>query len=149
GGYAHNVGDIGRLQQVRAADAMLAAAENEGGGVMGDAMGMGMGIAMAGQMANQFGNATGQGQGQGQGQGAAAAPPPLPGQALFHVEVDGQATGPYSVQQLQAGVAAGQVNAATLVWSNGMAEWKQASQVPALAPLFATPPPPPPPTSNG
>lgn len=151
GGYAHNVGDIGRLQQVRAADAMLAAAENEGGGVMGDAMGMGMGLAMAGRMSDQFGNATGGGGG--------AAPPPLPGQALYHVEVGGQATGPYSVSQLQAGVANGQVNAATLVWTSGMAEWAQASQVPALAPLFAVPPPPPapsggdapppPPTSEG
>jgi membrane protease subunit (stomatin/prohibitin family) len=151
GGYAHNVGDIGRLQQVRAADAMLAAAENEGGGVMGDAMGMGVGLAMAGRMADQFGNAT--------GGGGAAAPPPLPGQSLYHVEVGGQATGPYSVSQLQAGVANGQVNAATLVWTGGMAEWAQASQVPALAPLFAVPPPPPappggdapppPPTSEG
>ena len=139
GGYAHNVGDIGRLQQVRAADAMLAAAENEGGGVMGDAMGMGMGLAMAGRMADQFGSAT--------GQGGASTPPPLPGQGLFHVEVGGQATGPYTVQQLQAGVASGEVDAATLVWANGMAEWVQAGQVPALAPLFATPPPPPPPST--
>ena len=149
GGYAHNVGDIGRLQQVRAADAMLAAAENEGGGVMGDAMGMGMGLAMAGRMADQFGNAT--------GQGGASGPPPLPGQALFHVEVGGQSTGPYTVQQLQAGVAAGQVTAATLVWSTGMAEWSRAGQVPALSSLFDVPPPPPtageapppPPTSEG
>ncbi len=135
GGYAHNVGDIGRLQQVRAADAMLAAAENEGGGAMGDAMGMGMGLAMAGRMADQFGNATGQGGG--------ATPPPLPGQALYHVEVGGRSTGPYTVQQLQSGVAAGQVTASTLVWSTGMAEWAQAGQVPALASLFEVPPPPP------
>lgn len=136
GGYAHNVGDIGRLQQVRAADAMLAAAENEGGGVMGDAMGMGMGLAMAGRMSEQFGSATGQG-------GGGAAPPPLPGQALFHVEVGGQSTGPYTVAQLQSGVAAGQVTAATLVWSSGMAEWTPAGQVTTLAPLFDAPPPPP------
>lgn len=140
GGYAHNVGDVNRLQQVRAADAMLAAADNPGGGVMGDAMGMGMGIAMAGQMANQFGGAMGAGQ---QAAPAGAAPPPLPGQALYHVEASGQSTGPYNVQQLQAGVANGQVTAATLVWTNGMAEWAQAGTVPALAPLFAAPPPPP------
>ena len=138
GGYAHNVGDVQRLQQVRAADAMLAAADNPGGGgVMGDAMGMGMGIAMAGQMANQFGQA------MGGAQQPAAAPPPLPGQSLYHVEVNGQSTGPYNMQQLQAGVANGQVTAATLVWTNGMAQWAQAGSVPALAPLFATPPPPP------
>ncbi len=143
GGYAHNVGDVNRLQQVRAADAMLAAAENPGGGVMGDAMGMGMGIAMAGQMANQFGTAMG-GQQQGAPAPAAgAAPPPLPGQALYHVEVNGQSTGPYNMQQLQAGVAGGQMNAATLVWTTGMAEWAQAGAVPALAPIFASPPPPP------
>ncbi len=140
GGYAHNVGDVQRLQQVRAADAMVAAAENPGGSAMGDAMQMGMGIAMAGQMANQMGGALGAGQ---QGQPAAGGPPPLPGQALFHVEVNGQATGPYNMQQLQAGVANGQINAATLVWTNGMAQWAQAGQVPALAPLFAAPPPPP------
>ena len=141
GGYAHNVGDVQRLQQVRAADAMLAAADNPGGGgVMGDAMGMGMGIAMAGQMANQFGQAMGGGQ---QAAPAGAAPPPLPGQALYPVEVNGQSTGPYNAQQLQAGVANGQVNAQTLVWTNGMAEWAQAGTVPALAPLFAAPPPPP------
>jgi membrane protease subunit (stomatin/prohibitin family) len=138
GGYAHNVGDIGRLQQVRAADAMLAAAENEGGSAMGDAMQMGMGIAMAGQMANTMGGAMGQ---------PGVAPPPLPAQALFHVEAGGQSTGPFSVAQLQAGVAAGQVTAATLVWSPGMAEWSPAGQVPALAGLFA--PPPPPPTAPG
>lgn len=138
GGYAHNVGDIGRLQQVRAADAMLAAAENEGGSTMGDAMQMGMGIAMAGQMANTMGGAMGQ---------PGAAPPPLPAQALFHVESGGQSSGPFSLAQLQAGVAAGQVTATTLVWSPGMAEWSPAGQVPALAPLFA--PPPPPPTAPG
>ncbi len=143
GGYAHNVGDVNRLQQVRAADAMLAAAENPGGGVMGDAMGMGMGIAMAGQMANQFGPAMGGQQQAAPAPAPGAAPPPLPGQALYHVEVNGQSTGPYNMQQLQAGVAGGQMNAATLVWTNGMAEWAQASGVPALAPIFATPPPPP------
>jgi len=123
---------------------MLAAAENPGGGVMGDAMGMGMGIAMAGQMANQFGNAMGGGQGQAQPAAApGAAPPPLPGQALYHVEVDGQATGPFNTSQLQAGLAAAQISGATLVWTNGMAEWSRADQVPALAQIFAAPPPPP------
>lgn len=139
GGYAHNVGDVQRLQQVRAADAMLAAADNPGGSAMGDAMQMGMGIAMAGQMANTLGTAMG----GGQPAGTAAAPPPLPGQALYHVEANGQSTGPYTVQQLQAGVANGQVTAQTLVWTNGMAEWAQAGTVAALAPLFAAPPPPP------
>ena len=141
GGYAHNVGDVQRLQQVRAADAMLAAAENEGGSAMGDAMQMGMGIAMAGQMANTMGTA------MQPGQPAAApgtAPPPLPGQALYHVDMGGQPGGPYSVDQIRAGVASGQVTPSTLVWTTGMAGWVAASTVPELAPLFAAPPPMPP-----
>lgn len=137
GGYAHNVGDVGRLQQVRAADAMLAAAENEGGSAMGDAMQMGMGVAMAGQMASTLGAASAPATG-------AAAPPPLPGQVLFHIEAGGQATGPFSAEQVASMVAAGQVTPATLVWSPGMAQWTAAGQVPALAALFTPPPPPPP-----
>jgi membrane protease subunit (stomatin/prohibitin family) len=134
GGYAHNVGDVQRLQQVRAADAMLAAAENEGGSAMGDAMQMGMGVAMAGQMTEQMRNATG-------GGAAPAGPPPLPGQALYHVDVGGQPGGPYAVAQLQQLVAEGQLTATTLVWTNGMAAWTQAAAVPELASLFAAPPP--------
>jgi membrane protease subunit (stomatin/prohibitin family) len=142
GSYVRNVGDTERLRQVRAADAVLAAAENEGGSAMGDAMQMGMGVAMAGQMAQQVQAGTPAGQ-----QPSAAGPPPLPTQVLFHVEAGGQSSGPFTVEQLGAMVAAGQVNAATLVWSAGMAQWTQATQVPALAPLFAPPPPPPPPAS--
>jgi len=138
GGYVRNVGDTERLRQVRAADAVLAAAENEGGSAMGDAMQMGMGVAMAGQMAQQVqaGSPTAP---------AGQAPPPLPGQVQYHVESGGQATGPFTPDQLRASVAAGQVDAGTLVWSPGMAQWLPAGQVPALAGLF-TPPPPPPPT---
>ncbi len=143
GGYAHNVGDVGRLQQVRAADAMLAAAENPGGSAMGDAMQMGMGIAMAGQMANTIGGAMQPG-GQPGGQAAGAAPPPLPGQALYHVDMGGQAAGPYSVAQITQGVANGEVTPTTLVWTDGMAAWSPANTVPALASLFSTPPPMPP-----
>jgi membrane protease subunit (stomatin/prohibitin family) len=135
GGYAHNVGDVQRLQQVRAADAMLAAAENEGGSAMGDAMQMGMGVAMAGQMTNQLSGA------MGAGQQAPAGPPPLPGQAMYHVDHGGQPGGPYPMAQLQQLVANGQLTAATLVWTTGMASWAQAGSVPALASLFAAPPP--------
>lgn len=136
GGYARNVGDTERLRQVRAADAMLAAAENEGGSAMGDAMQMGMGVAMAGQMAGQVTGAQ-------PAPAGAAAPPPLPAQVLYHVESGGQSSGPYTADQLATMIAGGQVSAATLVWAAGMAQWTQASQVPALAPLFAPPPPPP------
>ena len=38
----------------------------------------------------------------------------------------------------------GQITPETLVWSQGMAAWTPAIQVPQLAELFAAPPPPPP-----
>ncbi len=145
GGYAHNVGDVQRLQQVRAADALLAAAENPGGSAMGDAMQMGMGIAMAGQMANTLGGAMAPGQTSPAATPVAGvAPPPLPGQVLYHVDMGGQAGGPYAMDQLRAGVASGQVTASTLVWATGMASWAAAGTVPELESLFMAPPPMPP-----
>ena len=144
-GFLDNVGPMDRLQQGAAAEAMVAAANNPGGSAMGDMMQMGMGVAMAGQMANQMGNAMSPPAG-GTGGGGAAAPPPLPGQALYHVEMGGQSSGPFNVDQIRAGVANGQVNAQTLVWTEGMGAWAAAGTVPALAPLFSTPPPMPPPT---
>lgn len=139
GGYAHNVGDINRLQQVRAADAMLAAASNEGGGAAGSAMEMGLGLAMANQMTQTMGAAMGQ-----PAAPAASAPPPLPGQKMYHVDMGGQSGGPYSVEQIRAGIASGQVTPKTLVWTTGMASWAAAGTVPELEALFETPPPMPP-----
>jgi membrane protease subunit (stomatin/prohibitin family) len=135
GGYARNVGDITRFQQVRSADAVLAAASNEGGGLAGAGLQAGLGVALGAQFANQFGA-------PGAAAAApAAAPPPLPGAAMFHVEVNGQPSGPYSMQQLQAAVAAGQITSQSLVWSTGMTTWSPAASVPALQSLFSVPPP--------
>ncbi len=141
-GYLDNVGPMDRLAQSRAADAMLAAASNPGGSAMGDMMQMGMGMAMASQMAQTMG--AGLGGAPAHAAPAAAAPPPLPGQVMYHVDMGGQPGGPYSVDQIRAGVQAGQVTPATLVWTTGMAAWAAANAVPALAALFAAPPPLPP-----
>lgn len=143
-GFVENV-DLNKYQQAQAADAMLAAAENEGGSVMGDMMQMGMGVAMAGQMANQMG---GMGQ-QPAAQSAATSapggpPPPLPGQKLFHVDHGGTAGGPYDMAQMQQGIRGGQVTGPTLVWAQGMAAWAPAQTVPELQAMFAAPPPMPP-----
>ena len=136
GGFLDNVGDLNRYSQARQADAMLAAAQNPGGGgAMGDMMGMGMGMAMAQQMANQMG------QQNQQQQQAPAGPPPLPAAVSFHVEMNGQAQGPFTMDQLRAGVANGQLTPQSLVWSAGMAAWTQAGEVDALKPLFQAPPP--------
>lgn len=134
-GFLNNVGDLGRYQQGKAADAMVAAAQNPGGGAMGDMMSAGMGVALGSQMAGQFGN-----QGAPQAQ-AAPVPPPLPGAATFHIDSGGQPAGPFTIAQLQAAAASGQFTASTLVWTQGMPGWAPAATVPALAGLFTTPPP--------
>lgn len=146
GGFLDNVGNLDRYQQAKQADAMVAAASNPGGGgAMGDMMGMGMGMAMANQMANQMGGGQmGGGQMAGGQQAAPAGPPPLPGAQTFHVDMGGQSQGPFTVAQIQSGVANGQVTAASLVWAPGMDGWVAASTVPVLQALFQAPPPLPP-----
>lgn len=70
-------------------------------------------------------------------------PPPIPTVA-YHLAVNGQATGPYDLSVLQQMVAAGQFNADSLVWKNGMTEWVKAGTVDELKSLFVAMPPIPP-----
>jgi membrane protease subunit (stomatin/prohibitin family) len=133
--YLDNVGPMDRLQQGAAAEAMVAAARNEGGGA-GTMMGAGLGMALGQQLGNMM--AAG-----GQQQQPVAGPPPLPAAQQFHVEINGQAAGPYTPDQLRPFVAGGQLTPATLVWTTGMAGWAAAQTVPALAGLFAPAGPPP------
>ena len=137
--YLDNVGPMDRLQQGAAAEAMVAAAHNEGGAA-GSMMGAGLGMALGQQMGNMM--ATGAQQPQYQ-QAPPAGPPPLPAAQQFHVEFNGAAAGPYTPDQLRPFVAGGQLTPATLVWANGMAGWAAAQTVPALAGLFAPAGPPP------
>jgi membrane protease subunit (stomatin/prohibitin family) len=129
--YLDNVGPMDRLQQGAAAEAMVAAARNEGGGA-GTMMGAGLGMALGQQMGNMMAAPA-----------APAGPPPLPVAQQFHVEINGQAAGPYTPDQLRPFVAGGQLTPATLVWATGMVGWAAAQTVPALAALFAPAGPPP------
>ena len=130
------IGDMGRFQQYQMGNAMMAVAENPGGGVASEGMGLGMGFAMANQMA----------QGMGGAAARPAAPPPPPPAEAWHVAVNGQTQGPFNGAQIAAAIAQGQVSAQTMVWSQGLAGWTQAGQVPRLVTHFgAVPPPPPPP----
>ncbi len=51
----------------------------------------------------------------------------------WHVAVNGQTTGPFSHQQLLAGLRSGQFSRATLVWREGFSDWQAIEQVPELA----------------
>lgn len=145
GAFLDNVGPMDRYQQAHAAEAMAAAAGNPGGSAMGDMMQMGMGVAMASRIAGTMAGAAAPQTPPGPQATDGAAPPPLPTEAaMYHVDGGGQPSGPFTLDQVRAGVANGQITAATLVWTQGMAGWSPAQTVPALRPLFATPPPMPP-----
>ncbi|MGR0481966.1 MAG: TIGR00266 family protein [Candidatus Electronema sp. V4] len=51
----------------------------------------------------------------------------------WHVAVNGQTTGPFSHQQLLAGLRSGQFSRSTLVWREGFSDWQAIEQVPELA----------------
>lgn len=70
-------------------------------------------------------------------------PPPLPRNSYFVASGD-KTTGPFPIQALQQMSTAGSLNASTLVWKQGMADWQSAGSIQELADLFArstTPPP--------
>jgi membrane protease subunit (stomatin/prohibitin family) len=142
------IGDMGRFQQYQLGNAMLAAAQNPAGPGPGATIGLGM--TMAHQMMNP-------GMVPGFAPGAApvaaggappSLPPPLP---AFHVNLGGQSAGPFDAAAMSQHAARGQVRPDTLVWTQGMAAWAPAGQVPQLAYLFASagPPPLPPPLPAG
>ncbi|MBO4739566.1 MAG: SPFH domain-containing protein [Bacteroidales bacterium] len=108
-------------------------------------MGMAMGGAMGGQMANMMNNGLGQAQQQAQATQQQMAPPPMPPQVQYTLNINGQNMGPYNMQQLQQMVQNGQLTAQTYVWKQGMANWELAGNVQELSMLFGAIPPPPPP----
>jgi len=141
------VGNLKDYQQFQAAQAMATAAAQPGGAA-GDGLGMAMGLMMAGQMGHAMGGGGPWGQAAAQPAAAApAGPPPLPSAPSYFVAIGGQQAGPYPMGQLQQLSGSGQLTRDSLVWTQGMANWAKAGEVPALAQLFSAMPPPLPPAS--
>lgn len=130
---AHSLGEMGGMDLGGGGDGLNPA------GMM---MGMAMGGTMGGQMANMM-NAFGR---MPQPQMGGATPPPVPGSVHYMVAINGQQYGPYTMQQMQQMAVARQIDANTLVWTQGMAQWTMAGSVAGLAQLFVATPPPVPPT---
>lgn len=121
-------------QMERSFDVLETAAGNTGAGgqMMAMGAGLGAGVGVGGQFAQMA-------------QGIStnpAAPPTL----TFFVYVNGQQIGNQTPQNISAMLQQGTINADTLVWKAGMANWLPLSQVPELATLLnqQTPPPVPP-----
>lgn len=69
-------------------------------------------------------------------------PPPIPA-VSYHVAVNGQATGPYTIDVLKQMIGSGQIVSDTLVWKQGMENWEQAGNINDIKNLFSIPPIPP------
>ncbi len=135
--------------QERSFDALQTSAGNTGAGgafaSIGAGLGMGqaMGV-MAQQMLGGMGGMPGFQQPQAAPPPLGAAPPPFAAPPVqFHIALNGQQLGPYTIDQLTPGIPTGQFTAQTPVWRQGMPGWLPAGQVPELAPLFAPAGPPP------
>lgn len=131
---------VGRdiYQMDRSFDVMEKAAANEG--AMGSVANMGMGFGMGLNMGNQMGSLMTQNISTG------VVPPPLPQTASYFVAVNGQQQGPYDASAIVSFVGAGNIDANTLVWKQGMPAWAKISTLPEFISLFQACPPPVPPT---
>jgi membrane protease subunit (stomatin/prohibitin family) len=129
------IGDMAAYQSYQLGQAMPVAAANPAGGLAGAGVGLGMGLGIAQTM--------GATPTQGGSPPSAQTPPPPP-VPNWHIAVNGQTQGPFTPEQMAAGITTGQVRGDTLVWNTGMADWTAASQIPLFTALFQPAPPPPP-----
>jgi hypothetical protein len=156
------VGNLDQYTQFQSAQAIEAAANNQGGA--GEGLGIGLGMAL-GQRAAGAGAQPGYQQPQYQqpgyqqpapqygappaasppGPSGPSGPPPLPSAEQWFVGWNGQQLGPFDRAQLAQRAAGGELRPDTLIWTAGMAQWTPASQVAQVAPLLANVPPPLPP----
>lgn len=128
---------------VAGADALGQMGANGAGGVNlgGDSTGFNPAAMMAGMA---LGGAVGQniaGTMNGMMSGVnQQTPPPIP-TVLFHVAVNGAATGPFDMNTLTQMINAGTLTKDTLVWKSGMGNWEPAGNVSEFTVLLGTTPP--------
>lgn len=136
--------DLDKLTKFKTAQAIEAAAKNEGG-TAGAGMGMGMGFVLAQQMGGLMSPQMG-GQQNVNPQGGGALPPPMPAAVLYYYSHNGQQMGPVPFDQLKALFANRTVNKESLVWKQGMANWAALKDIEELKAFLGgnTPPPLPP-----
>jgi membrane protease subunit (stomatin/prohibitin family) len=105
---------------------------NGGFNPLGIMAGMSVGGAMGSQMSNMMGNLS-------------STPPPPPAIA-YHIALNGQQSGPFSIEQLKEYATTGQFTKQHYVWKPGMSSWEAATDAQGLSGIFETvvPPPPPP-----
>ncbi len=135
--------DLDKLTRFKTAKAIEAAANNQGG-TAGAGMGMGMGFVMAQQMGQMMNpHHSQQNANAGSPAQSPAAPPPIPQAIQYFYVVNGSQSGPVSYQQLQSFFASRTINKESLIWKQGMQEWKALKEIEELKAFLGgnTPPP--------
>ena len=101
-------------------------------------------MAIGGAMGqNIAGTMNGMMSGMNQAPQTGSVPPPIP-TTVYHLAVNGQATGPYDITVMKQMIISGQLTAEMLVWKPGMVYWVEAKNVKDLESMFPTVPPVPP-----
>lgn len=157
------VGDLDQYTKFQSANAIEAAANNQGGA--GEGLGIGLGMALGQRAAGpqqqpapqqyqqqapqqyqqpQYQQAPPQP--QYQQQAPPQMPPPLPQSEQWFIGANGQQLGPFDRAGLGQQISSGTLAQDTLVWKAGMAQWTPAAQVPEVSALFGAAPPPLPPS---
>lgn len=126
------IGNLNAYTQFQAANAIEDAAKNPGG-LAASGVGMGLGMNMANQMSNSFSQ-----------QGNFSSPPPI-NQGAFYVNLNGNQSGPYDFNAIQAMANDGRLKPDTYVWKQGMTDWLKAKDVKELESAVSSIPPSPPP----
>jgi len=132
--------DLDKLTKFKAAKALEVAAANESGAA-GAGIGMGMGFAMAQQMGGML-NPKSQTTSPAPTENTSTMPPPLPQQTQYFYASNGQQSGPVTFEGLSNLFASKTVDANTLVWKQGMANWTALNTIPELQTLLGSVPPP-------
>ncbi|WP_116199232.1 SPFH domain-containing protein [Amycolatopsis circi] len=148
------VGDLDQYTKFQSANAIEAAANNQGGA--GEGLGIGLGMALGQRAAGpqqqpapqQYQQQAPQQyqQPQYQQQAPPQMPPPLPQGEQWFIGANGQQLGPFDRSGLGQQISSGALGQDTLVWKAGMAQWTPAAQVPEVSALFGAAPPPLPPS---
>lgn len=131
------IGDLDKYTKLKTAEALGEAAKNPGGGA-GEGIGLGIGFAMA----QTIGEALSGDNEAGPGQAPTQTPPPLPDPVIFYVAKKGEATGPYTLNEIQRQVDEDELNSHTLVWKAGTSDWQAAESVPEIQSMLRNSPPP-------
>lgn len=70
--------------------------------------------------------------------------PPPPPTLMYHIALNGQQSGPYTIDQLKEYAVTGQFTKLHHAWKQGMTEWIQVEDIAELTGVFVQVPPPPP-----